>query len=276
MFYLSNFTNKEGRKKRIARDVSGTALGIQTIRHGLPRALGVRLESHSTSRQKAKGILKDGYLDPSKSGTSAIQALSSDLHPAVATKLKNSKGHVFITGQHPTVTDLNPLQERLKGGSLRRSYRGDSIFTPDQWKRMGEKNFLEVVNPDKFAENFLEGKYKDLYSNSVVGRLPIINHIRGRSLYVGGSTNYFKNNFKPDPDLPFAMMTNQKLKVSGNRLGATIDAIKREGLPSLIKSSPSRVLTGLSALGIGGVTSAKLLSRKTRSDKGKTRGKYKK
>ena len=276
MFYLSNFTNKEGRKKRIARDVSGTALGIQTIRHGFPRALGVRLESHGTSRQKAKQILKDGYLDPSKSGASALAGLDTDLDNNKQL-FKESKGKVFITGRHPDrKIDVSPISERYLGGVLRRAYRGSTPLTPEEWKLVVESNTLKNKDPNAFAENFLKGKYRDVQKKIDIGNLPLINHIRGRSLYVGGSDNYFKNNFKPDPDVLLAMMSDKKIKMSGNRLGATLEAIKREGLGNLVKSNTKRVATGLGILGTGGYGAYKLLSRKTRSDKGKTRGKYKK
>jgi hypothetical protein len=276
MFYLSNFKNKEDRKKRIAIDISGTALGIQTIRHGLPRALGVRLESHSTSHQKARQILKDGYLDPSKSGGSALAGLDIDLDNNKQL-FRESKGNVFITGRHPyRKIDASPIYERYLGGVLRRAYRGSNSFTPEEWKLAVESNTLKNKDPNTFAENFLKGKYRDVQKKTDMGNLPIINHIRGRSLYVGGSDNYFKNNFKPDPDVPFAMMSNKKIKMSGNRLGATVEAIKREGLGNLLKSNTKRVATGLGILGAGGYGTYKLLNRKTRSDKGKTRGKYKK
>ena len=95
----------------------------------------------------------------------------------------------------------------------------------------------------------------------------------GRSLYVGGSDDYFKNNFKADPDDMLAMKTNKQVKVFGNRFAATADAIKREGLGNLMKANKGRVAAGLGILAAGGAATGYLANeaRKQFTGRGKVK-----
>lgn len=243
MFYLADLKqSKENKTKDTLKTVGGLYLGQQTIRSGLPRALGVRLESHSTSKKRAREILKNGgFLEPSRGGTGASKMADN--------WVENSKGRVYITGKNskgvPSQVGLpkfldNPFFDRFQASVQRKAYRANA----------GTENLN--------LGNFLGGA----------------TGTRGRTLYLGGSDKYFNSNFQPAPD-DYALITNQKVKVFGNRASATVDAIKREGLVNLIKDNPKRVLSGLGILGVGGYSTYKLLKRKTRSDKGKNRGKYK-
>ena len=102
----------------------------------------------------------------------------------------------------------------------------------------------------------------------------------GRSLYIGGSDNYFNKNFKPDFDDVRAMYSENKIKVHGNRASATLDALKTEGEGSrlkgvarLIKANPKRALAGVAILGVGGAITA--MSAKTAYDSFNSDGKVK-
>jgi len=242
MLYLADFKQKkENKTKDNLKTVGGIYLGQQTIRSGLPRALGVRLESHSTSKKRAREILKNGgFLDPSRGGTGASKMADN--------WIEDAKGRIYITGKHSTGVPPqvglpkfldNPIFDRFQTSVQRKAYRANAG--------------TEKLN----LGTFLGGA----------------TGTRGRTLYVGGSDKYFNSNFQPAPD-DYALITNQKVKVSGNRVGASVDAIKREGLGNLIKDNPKRVLSGLGILGAGGYGTYKLLSRKTRSDKGKSRRRY--
>lgn len=77
---------KKSKVKGIAYLGGAGIVGQQTVRSGIPRLLGVRLESHSTSKKAAKEIIKGGgFLDPSRGG----EGVTKDLVSAVANS-KNS------------------------------------------------------------------------------------------------------------------------------------------------------------------------------------------
>lgn len=88
----------------------------------------------------------------------------------------------------------------------------------------------------------------------------------GKSLYLGGSDDYFNKNFIPDPDDVYAMKASNKIKVHGNRASATLEALKREGggsrlkgIAKLIKANPKRALAGIAMLGAGGLVTGNLV-----------------
>lgn len=79
-----------------AQIAGGSYLGYQGIKHGLPRAAGIRIEYHTTSKENAALIKKAGnILDPAFGGKNGwSQKIKSDSY------MKNSEGFVHITGLH--------------------------------------------------------------------------------------------------------------------------------------------------------------------------------
>ncbi|GAA6622921.1 hypothetical protein [Scytonema sp. NUACC26] len=121
MYFLSDFAefkNDESDKKdrQIGRKIRGAALiggsgalGVQSVRSGLPRLLGARLEQHGTSKKAAANIIKEGYLDPKYGGSEGGVTASMKLPKEF---LERSKGYTFISGKnpnHPFWSDRNPL-----------------------------------------------------------------------------------------------------------------------------------------------------------------------
>jgi len=288
---------KKSNLKALGYATGSVYIGQNAIRSGLPRVAGVRLESHTTSRKNAKEILKNGgWLDPNKSGTGATGSLANELF---ADKAKQSKGKVFITGRHPDSIATNPVRDRLEGVKLRKGYRVSSDFTPAEWKTNGEINlkaykanldaqevFSQALqnNPEgvKRAQEALKASTQELKTvqksvsgkslnrKVLVGQVPFMDHLKGRSLYVGGSDSYFRNNFVPDVDIPTAMMSDQKVKVYGNRFKATAATIKKEGLVNLMKANKGRVAAG-TALTIGGLGAAGYMAKKALDNIGPVR-----
>jgi hypothetical protein len=87
--------DEDDRRSRIEKaTVTGLGaayVGQQTIRSGVPRLLGVRLESHSTSNKNAAEILKNGgILDPARSGSNAIRSINIGGNSAVTANLAKS------------------------------------------------------------------------------------------------------------------------------------------------------------------------------------------
>jgi hypothetical protein len=239
MYYISEFSDNK-RKNNVTKDTAilgaGALVSQRAIRSGLPRALGVRLESHSTSKDTARKILNSGgYLDPNYGGSGAAKILPS--------YEKNSTKYVHLTGYHPDSDIMkrdNPLIN-VAGRKMQRSmYRGITDVDWASKKTIGDKR------------------------NTLFLSLPFgATGAKGRTLYVGGSDKFFKDNFIPD-EHDVALKSSKPVKVFGSRLAAVKNAIKREGLGSLMKANPKRVLAGLGLLGVAtvsGVASAKAAKR---------------
>lgn len=290
MRFIAEFKKaKEEKKKNVAKGIYylGTTglVGQQTARSGIPRLLGVRLESHSTSRKNAKEILKNGgFIDPDKSGSGAIRALEGNEGTLAGYKPSDAKGKAYITGIHENAgkrTTLlgtvdpkseDPLTQVLNRKDQRMGYRGQSTIDWDDINKDKDK-ITQLTKEANNAKPFSQEKLtKQLEANKlrldtslrlqkarVKAGLKALLPTTGRSLYIGGGDDFFNKNFKPDFDDVRAMYSEDKIKVNGNRMSATMEALKREGdgsslkgIAKLIKANPKRALAGLAILGIGG------------------------
>lgn len=305
-FAKSNKKNKEPKRNLIkgAAYLGGSGyVGQQAIRSGVPRLLGVRLESHSTSRKSAKEILKNGgWLDPNKSGTGAIRNLEAVEGTKGVTNASSAGKKVYITGVHENAQSRkipgmgvvnpkkeNPLIQVLQRKEQRAGYRGqadiDWEYVNKDKTRISElendittsKNTKKTIFNNKPKDKVnTPAKQKELAAlregnktrllkekTKAIGRglMPW----KGKSLYIGGGDEYFNKNFKPDFDDVRAMYSEDKIKMSGSRAGATLEALKREGggsrlkgIARLVKANPSRALAGAGILAGGGLLTAKL------------------
>jgi hypothetical protein len=290
--FLADFSEKKKSEKPNRYVIGGLGAvgvlgGANTVRHsinqGIPRALGVRLESHSTSKKNAESILKNGgYLDPNRMGEKA------------ASVQKYDKKYSFITGAHPDSKVIG--LDRLYAPNLQTQYRAMGSMDKDVMQRVLRSSYahekLDLIKKVKDGLDWEQTKEITRNANNLFGtnyqslsellgdsqklksihpknpldaeqyKKALKNNTRtGKTLWVGGSDDFYKLNFKPDEDMPkLAMKTSEKIKVKGSRFGAVKDAIKREGLINLVKKHPGRVATGLGVLAVGtafGVTGVK-------------------
>lgn len=238
---------KENRNEKLksgsTKIAAGGTVGFLGIRSGLPRALGVRLETHSTTKKKAKEILKNGgYLDPNRSGESAVSLLK-DFDPE---KYQKAKNKVYVTGVHPDQDKGLKILGLLNRNNQRAGYRaqaGREKEINDIRKKYGFVGANAHINEAIPEHEILGG---------MVG-------LKGRTLYVGGSDEYFRKNFSPDFDDVTAMYSDKKVKVYGNRAAATVAAVRREGLKNLLKGDKKRIITGAAILGASGLAAGKLI-----------------
>lgn len=258
--------NEEKKSNAPAALLAGTvALGIgqQTIRSGIPRVLGVRLESHSTSNKNAAEILRNGgYLDPERSGTAATRGLEVGQGLPNVTDINKAKNKVYITGVRPDSIsrvrvspfnsnrsikidpkNQNIITQLFERKARRNSYRSQSYLDWDKINSSGNYAEVQSVKNRERAKQMLYGQLMPW---------------RGRSLYIGGSDDFFMKNFKPDFDDPGAQYSEQKVKVYGNRFAAAKAAIDREGLGNLMKANKGRVAAGAAILAGGGLATAAL------------------
>ena len=313
---LSNFNKtknkKESKVKGGLQIVSGASLLGEGYRRGLPRALGVRLESHSTSRKKAKEILKKGgYLDLERMGDVTGVAQGKDVY--------GGKKYGFITGHVPDAElplGIGKGTDRMMASSIRKSYRAMASMNKNKVDDLLRSNLVESLKKGIYVHSMNEGQRKrildqvntmfDLDLKSVKKlkdkdvikdienrfnrtrktKIPIVdlkkelnfkmlNPMVGRSLYVGGSDEFFKKNFTPaEAMLGVAMKSDKPFKLKGSRLGAVQEAIKREGLGNLIKANPKRVRTGLGIIAGTGLLGGALIKSGLKKIKGKEERKY--
>lgn len=251
-------TKKEKAKEKAkgAGYLAGAAaVGGLAVKHGAHRAVGVRLESHSTHKDNAKKIMKEGgILDPKHGGgnTGAGHSVGSDSYK------NESKGKVHLTGRHKNDKHgiKGPVKEGIRKATQRVMYRA-----------LGHD--FDVNKP-----------YKGKLLKAAVG-------LRGKTLYHGGSERYFDKNFKPD-EHDVALTTTKKVKVHSSRGKATLATLKKYGRGShikgaklLMKHHKGRVATGVAILGAGGTGAAHLAKKGYNKLKGeslltRTKDKYKK
>jgi len=253
MYFIANF-KKANEKRNIKEGVvflgGASLVGQQTIRSGVPRLLGVRLESHSTNKKNATKILQGGgWLDPNRGGTGASKAINEKDF------IEASKNQVHITGKHKN-------HKIVKEISIYKDLEGKVINKVNKYEDIGE-NIVRDIARRKFQRGLYRGiAGENINPEKVTQAIPSITKgllgIKGKTLYIGGSDDYFNNNFTPDFD-DLGLKSSNKIKVHGNRASATLEAIKREGgVGKLIKANPKRVLAGTAILGVGGTATAVL------------------
>ena len=190
------------------------AVGYKGVISGIRRTLGIRIEEHTTNHKNAQQIIKNGcILDPQFGGSGASIKKGAE-------SINNSKGYIHITGFHkdgksvykPRVLGENPYPQKT------------GFCT---WQQRKQQKFVykcasvEPTTPLKATKELFKTK----------------------TFYIGGTDDYFNKNFIPDTD-DLALKTTEKLKVHKTKIGATIEAIKREGL-SGIKQNKNRVIAGI-------------------------------
>lgn len=250
---------KKDKRKGIAYLGGAGLVGQQTIRSGVPRLLGVRLESHSTSKKTAESILKnDGWLDPNRGGTGASKAVNNEDF------ISKSKNYIHITGKHKNHKfEVERVIRKSADGTVLSSTPTYKYETNrpirDVMYRRGQRGLYRGISGEPIDSKTVKGLSKAT-SNILKGKIGI----RGRSLYIGGSDKYFNRNFIPDND-DIGLKSAKKIKVYGSRAKATLAALKQEGKGNylkgtvrLIKDNPKRALAGASILAVGTIATKKL------------------
>jgi len=170
-FAKSNKKDKEPKRNLIKGAAYLGASGIvgqQAIRSGIPRLLGVRLESHSTSKKNAKEILKNGgILDPNKGGSGATKNLTNDVKRGygwaadVFNKqekgkefLTRAKNSIYITGRNDASANAsNNVANNLRG--FWKTPVGQSIY------KKGQRAFYRGQSSTDIDRDAIESEVKN-------------------------------------------------------------------------------------------------------------------
>jgi hypothetical protein len=200
--------NSDKKKSQVGKKIGGVALlggsaaiGTQSIRSGLPRALGVRLEQHGTSKASAKAILSDypeakgrwGKLKPSLGGVNpngfivgmgfdkykndpVLKHLPDEYKDVIAffeDKVggfqERGKHHVFISGKnanHPNWNKRNKFSsvtDVLTRKVQVAGYRGTKTGNiTDADRRGAEKIFSFLDRINSFLTKVSKGKVPNI------------------------------------------------------------------------------------------------------------------
>lgn len=228
-----------------AQVVGGTYLGYQGIKHGLPRALGLRTEYHTTSKTNADLIKKAGnILDPACGGKNGWAEKAGD-----ASYVKSSRNYVHITGLHKDNIGTRPLFGKFTA-PLRMFYRKTQCL---MYKTFGN------IDVKKFQKCFVEGDKKAFIINMAKEFKNSILHNRTKKFCISGTDSYFNTKFIPDAD-DIALKSAEKIKVYNNRFSSMIAGLKKFGLSGM-KENKSRVAFGVGLLSLGTYSAVKLIQK---------------
>lgn len=271
------FVNKNNEYKPISGALTiaaGGALGYKALTSGVRRALGVRIEEHTTTLDNARKIIADGKLLKPGQGGSGASKLFDTFQDA-------SGNFVHITGVHKdfqkAVMDNDLFKEALKADP-------DALnkLTSNKWyKRLTETplfdvaragyrkmqrlmyratSVLDLQNINEMAANpeVLEKQFGS--KSKILGSIKdVLLSRKAKTFYVGGTDNYFNSNFIPDSH-DLALKSDKCVKVAKTKFGAMIDALKREGL-SGITQNKTRLAAGVLIAGVLGYASYKLIKK---------------
>lgn len=242
---------------------AGAYIGYKGIEHGLPRALGLRMEYHTTNKTNAKLIINNSnsHLDPKFGGKNGFSKVVND-----DVFLTRSKNYIHITGFHPKsdilttliqpITDKYPkLNNNLLINMIRPFHRRMQTFlyktemnNPEEMPYLNKRT-LNKINTiiDKSLSKQL--KFSDLKPNNLSVKTIIKGlynnsfHNKTERFVIPGTDSYFEKKLIPDPS-DIALKSSRKIKAYTNRFHAMIAGLKKFGL-SGAKENKYRVAAGI-------------------------------
>ena len=225
----------------------GVYLGYKGIEHGLPRATGIRIEYHTTSKQNADLIKKSGnILDPAFGGKNGW---SEKIGFSMFTK--NSQNYVHITGLHANA-DLKKFFKSKKIPNFlvpmfRTYYRK---FQNLMYRTVGNcPNIAEIL---KMSKDEKAKKRFSYIKNAITGR-------QTKRFCIPGIDSYFNKNFITDTD-DIALKSAKPIKAYNNRFSAMAAGLKEFGFKGM-KENKGRVAFGVSLIALGVYAGAKLIGK---------------
>jgi hypothetical protein len=222
-----------------AQCIGGIGLAYCGIKHGLPRALGIRTEFHTTKKENLKSIKACGnFLDPFYGGSSS--GFASQIKNAEY--VSSSKNFVHITGLNKFSTFFQEMKPNTSGKlkflrPVIRTYARKAIKL--RYKVIGNSNSSEITKIFSI---------KNLFKTDT------------KTFCVPGIDSYFDKNFTSDKDDLFGLKSSKKIKVYNNRFASTVAGLKKFGLKGIMENK-SRVGFGLALLGLAIYGANKLITK---------------
>lgn len=245
---------------------AGAYIGYKGVEHGLPRALGLRMEYHTTNKTNAKLIVNNSnsHLDPKFGGKNGFSNVVND-----NVFMDRSKNYIHITGFHPKsnilATLIKPITDKypkLNNGLLINTVRPFHRKMQTFLYKTEMNNSEEMPYLNKRALN----KVSDIIDKGVSNQLKI-NDLRPKNLsaktimkglynncfhnkterfVIPGTDSYFEKELIPDPS-DIALKSSRKIKAYKNRFQAMIAGLNQFGLKG-IKENKYRAAGGVAGL----------------------------
>lgn len=219
--------------KGVAGIAAGGYGGYKVLTNGLPGALGLQVEEHTTSKKNAKKILKDGYLRAQYGGGKGGASDKVGIDGFV----KNSQGYVHLTGTQ----NKKGFIDEMKSAAHKRAQR----------MLYGAVHSSTDGDVEEGLKNLFKGKDKS------------------KTLYTANPESYYNKNFEADTDsLHNGLKTKQNVRVHGSKLSAALAGIREHGLKGMMESK-GRTAAYLAGTGATGYGAVKLIQEGYKDFKGK-------
>lgn len=232
-----------------AQIAGGAYLGYQGIKHGFPRALGVRIEYHTTSKANADLIKQSGnFLDPKFGGKNGFAQKGANVDSILSSCKRKSENYVHITGLHKD-SKFNSIVKNNKYliPELRTAYR------------KGQNLLYRIIDAFVAGNCSMPKNKKESLRNLTVALKNCTITKSSKKFCIPGTDSYFNKNFIPDTD-DVALKSINKVKVYNNRFSATIAGLKEFGLKG-IKENKGRVAFGVGLLALGTYAAVNLIQK---------------
>lgn len=229
----------------------GAYIGYQALKHGLPRAVGIRIEYHTTSKENVRLIQRSGnILNPGCGGKNGFgQKVNSNRC------IENSQNFVHITGLHSNSKLFNISRfKKYKNFKpmFRTIGRKSDVF---MYRIVGNGDYNTVSRNFRRANSLLH-KTKIILKEFININL----HKKTKTFCIPGIDSYFNKEFISDNDDCLALKTSKPVKVFNNRFRAMIEGLKQFGLKG-VKENKSRSLLGFAMVSTGLCAAIKLINK---------------
>lgn len=235
----------------------GGYLAYKGLEHGLPRALGIRTEYHTTSKENAKLIEKAGnILDPAFGGKNGWSSKVDSY-----SYIRNSKGYIHITGANRNGLEFKEacagFREKFPAKFKKLADAFEKIL-PTLYRKTQCIMYKTVGNGSNIAELMYlskkekTGKLLEIFKNNIFKN-------QTKRFCIPGIDSYFAKEFIEDCD-DMALKSSKRIKAYTNRFSAMMAGLKEFGLKG-IKENKSRVIVGLSIVALSTFGAYKLIRK---------------
>ena len=235
--------------------LAGGYIGYKSLEHGLPRALGIRIEYHTTSKKNAELIKRAGYiLDPKFGGKNGFSEMVLNRE-----FINNSEKFIHITGIHAdtVLAKKHPVYAQFYGFIRRFSQNIMYKNTENRDLKRSRKYKKEIENLAKYDSKKATAKY--IFHKISETFFGIFKRSNTERFCIPGIDSYFNREFIPDCD-DVALKSSKQVKAYSNRFGAMVAGLRKFGLKG-IKENKSRAIFGIGVLALGISSALYLISK---------------
>ena len=235
--------------------LAGGYLGYKSLEYGLPRALGIRIEYHTTSKENAELIKRAGNtLDPKFGGKNGFSKMVMNNE-----FINNSEKFIHITGmhadtpiakKHPVYAQFYGFIRRFTQNIMYKNTENRDLNKFRQYKK--ELETLAKYDSKKATRKYIFNKISETFFG-------IFKKSNTKRFCIPGIDSYFNREFISDCD-DVALKSSKPIKVYSNRFSAMFAGLRKFGLKG-IKENKSRAAFGTAILALGISSAFYLISK---------------